>query len=157
MKMILLVCFYFLATNSFAQKVNNEVELEELVKRHGRFFPLSYNDWQENKLTYFGFYIRINVENGLVKTLDFSEAATELILIRNESLLFKINEIIRENDASVISNGVWVFPILCEMVANPKKELKYNLEEELEKLIPESTKDLQINKPILVKNYPPKR
>lgn len=93
----------------------------------------------------------------MVKTLDFSEETTELILIRNDNLKFKINETLQKKDVSNVSNGVWVFPILCEMVTNPKKVLKYNLEEELKKLIPESTKDLQINKPILVKNYPPKR
>lgn len=92
MKMILLVGLFFLAGNSFAQKANIEVGLKELVMRHGRFFPLTYNEWEENEITYFGFFIQINVENGLVKTLNFSEAANELILKRNEDLKFKINE-----------------------------------------------------------------
>lgn len=155
------VLISFFAFLQFSQSLYLENNLRELVQRNVHSSSFSFEDWDKNTNQYFGYYLKLTLKENQVIEAEFSVDTPQKVLSSNQELFKKLNAAIRESNLEDIPDGVHVFPLLCEMITIPKKELHYNLENEMEKAIPDPQifgKEIPIiHKPILVKIYPPKR
>lgn len=155
---VLITFFVFL---QFSQSFYLENNFRDLVQKNVHSSPFSFDDWDKNTYKYFGYYLKLTLKENQVIEVEFSVDTPQKVLSRNEELLIKLNTAIQESNLEDISDGVHVFPMLCEIITIPKKELQNNLENEMEKTIPDpqiiGKENPIIHKPILVKIYPPRR
>ncbi|MFC5625355.1 hypothetical protein [Algoriphagus winogradskyi] len=160
-KLFLLIVCQVLFSNIYAQDQNSETDFRSIVQRHVRWYPLTFDDWEKNTNQYFGYYLKLTLKENKVILAEFSKETPLKVVQRNEELNQKLSSKILEEKLSNIPDGIHVFPVICEMITIPKKELQNNLEGELEKMIPNPEmvhqSEVLFNKPILVKIYPPMR
>ncbi|UZD21589.1 hypothetical protein PBT90_18935 [Algoriphagus halophytocola] len=156
----LIICL-MLFSNIYAQDQKSETDFRSLVQRHVSWYPLIFDDWEKNTNQYLGYYLKLTLKENKVIEAEFSKETPLIVVQRNEELNQKLSSYILEAKLSNIPDGMHVFPVICEMITIPKKELQNNLESELENMIPEPemihNNEVLFNKPILVKIYPPKR
>ena len=150
-----------LFSNIYGQDLKSETDFRSLVQRRVNWYPLAYDDWEKNSNKYLGYYLKLTLEENEVIGAEFSKETPTRVIQRNKELCQKLSNYIFEARLSKIPDGIHVFPVICEMITIPKKELQSNQESELEKMIPEPEmvhhNEVLFNKPILVKIYPPKR
>ncbi|SFU09654.1 hypothetical protein SAMN04489724_3917 [Algoriphagus locisalis] len=156
----LIICL-MLFSDLYAQDQNSETDFRSIVQRRVSWYPLSINDWEQNTNKYFGYYLKLTLQDNEVIGAEFSKETPTRVIQVNKELCQKLSNYIFEEKLSNIPDGTHVFPVICEMITIPKKELQSNLESQLENMIPEPemihSNEVLFNKPILVKIYPPTR
>lgn len=158
---ILLIGYLILFLQASAQVQNREFDIRTLVQRGVGFYPLSYDEWETNTKLYFGYSLILRFQGNQVTEAIFSQETPSIVLRRNESLIAHPSAFFADEDLGEVRDGLHVFPIICEMITIPKKELQDNLSMELEKIVPALDRDsgemVMVHKPMLIKIYPPKR